>query len=209
MHYLTLLALALSASAIKLTSPTKDQTIDLSQPFTVTWETVASDPASAHLFLVNMASGNTPYSKDLGEIDLSKGSATVSVTDVPEDKGFQFNMQSVQKENMGILAQSEQFVVEAEEEKEDKTTAKGDETKTLTSAVAEKSSGVVVVSQEGGVQTTFVASTTSAAGASGSASGSKTAKATADASSVPESGAAKLVGGSMLAFVVGLAAVVV
>lgn len=205
MHYLTLLALALSASAIKLTSPTKDQTIDLSTPFTVTWETVSSDPQSAHLFLVNMASGHTPYSKDLGPVDLNKGSATVSIADVPADKGFQFNLQSVQKENTGILAQSEQFAVVEGDKKE--------ETKTASSAAADKSG--VVVSQEG-VKTTLVASTTTAAAAaasSGSATGSvtsgtATAAATANASSAPESGAAK-VGGSMLAFVVGLAAVVV
>ncbi|KAK5655294.1 hypothetical protein OQA88_5861 [Cercophora sp. LCS_1] len=208
MHYLPLLTLALTASAIKLTSPTKNQEVDLSQPFTVTWETVASDPKSAHLVLVNMASGHTPYTKDLGTVDLTKGSATVSVADVPADKGFQFNLQSVEENNTGILAQSQQFVVEESEKKEEaKTTGtKTDEEESKTTVEGVKVTQAV---ESGDVKTTLAVSTTAAASASGSAAASASKSAgTANASSVPQSGAS-IMRGSVLALVVGLAAAAV
>ncbi|KAK4131530.1 hypothetical protein BT67DRAFT_444591 [Trichocladium antarcticum] len=109
-----LLAAAVAhVQAIKITSPSKNDEVDLSKGVKVEWSTVNTDPTTAHLVLVNQASGHTPYNKDLGEVDLSKGSITVTEKNVPADEGYQFNFESVDKLNTGILAQSEQFEVEA------------------------------------------------------------------------------------------------
>ncbi|KAK0704016.1 Ser-Thr-rich glycosyl-phosphatidyl-inositol-anchored membrane family-domain-containing protein [Lasiosphaeria miniovina] len=111
--FISAAALFACVQAIRITSPTKDDTIDPSKGVTVKWSTVSTDPKTAHLVLVNQAGGHTPYSKDLGEVDLTKGSVTVTVANVPNDTAYQFNIESVTELNTGILAQSAQFEVEA------------------------------------------------------------------------------------------------
>ena len=97
--------------AIQVTSPTKDQVADAAQDLTVQWVRAGGDPQHAHLELVNMAGGHTPFNKDFGEVDLTKGSFSISLKDVPSDTAYQVNIKSVEPMNSGILAQSAQFTV--------------------------------------------------------------------------------------------------
>ena len=60
--------LAVGAQAIQITGIAKGDKIDLAAGYTVTWSTVSSDPSTAHLFLVNMAGGHTPYSYKLASV---------------------------------------------------------------------------------------------------------------------------------------------
>jgi hypothetical protein len=106
-----LLALVLPIYAVQITNPSKNDVVDPSEGVEVKWTTVGTDPARANLVLVNRISGHEPFHKVIGQIDLSTGSFTVSEKDVPSDGGYQFNIESVDKLNTGILAQSEQFEV--------------------------------------------------------------------------------------------------
>ncbi|KAK4171254.1 hypothetical protein QBC36DRAFT_350477 [Triangularia setosa] len=202
------------AAAIQITSPSKNDVVDLAAGVQVKWSTVNTDPSTAHLFLVNMASGHTPYSKDLGEVDLSTGSLLVSEKDVPEDGAFQFNFQSLKQNNMGILAQSEQF-----ENKEDAKDKDEDELIDTTTKAT---------TTTGGAKTTLTTATTAATGATTTSADAEDSEgdddseetttasstvsgtaASASSTEAPESGAASLaVKGSMLALVAGVLAVV-
>ncbi|KAK4651035.1 hypothetical protein QC762_700470 [Podospora pseudocomata] len=206
-----LLGAASMVAAIQITSPSKNDVVDLSAGVKVEWSTVNTDPDSAHLFLVNMASGHTPYNKDLGEVDLSTGSIVITEKDVPEDGAFQFNFQSVKQNNMGILAQSEQFENKKEEGKDkDETTTKATTTtggaKTTlttatTAATAATTTGADSEDTDDEETETSSTSTGTSTGTAAAASGTS--------SETPESGAAGLaVKGTMLALVAGVLAVV-
>ncbi|KAK3313351.1 hypothetical protein B0H66DRAFT_536622 [Apodospora peruviana] len=190
---------AACAQAIKVTTPTKNQEVDLSAGFKVTWDVVSSDPDSAHLYLVNMAGGHTPYSKDLGEVDLKKGSFVVTLDDVTPQEGYQFNIQSVNEDNMGILAQSQQFEVI----KPKKTTTTSSSSSTESSA----SSTITVVSSssvpaDASGSTTLSTTTTGTAGTKASS----TASSSTSQAAAPTGGAVQ--GGSLLALAVGLVAII-
>ncbi|KAK3935164.1 hypothetical protein QBC46DRAFT_398115 [Diplogelasinospora grovesii] len=208
--------LAACAHAIQITAPTKNQVVGLSEGFQVSWSTVSSDPTSAHLFLVNMASGHTPYSKDLGEVDLTKGGIKVTQTGVPADTGYQFNLQSVSTQNTGILAQSEQFEVKESSKPSDASdnssnssssasAAASASTATETTATAASSSGSSSAASETSTATTMSTATSSS---TGTATATKSTS-TANASSTPTSAAAaNTFRGSLLAAAaVGLVAV--
>lgn len=170
--------LAACAQAVQITGITKDQKIDLAGGYTVTWSTVNSDPSTAHLFLVQMSGGKTPFSKDVGEVDLKKGSFAVKEP-VAADSGYQFNLQSVDPLNTGILAQSQQFqVVKDGDADEDTKTTKTASSAATTAAVT--SSGSVTEVTEGAEATTFTTATATGSGA-GAASGTKTGTAAPDA----------------------------
>jgi cobalamin biosynthesis Mg chelatase CobN len=207
--------LAACAHAIQITAPTKDQVVDLSEGFQVSWSTVSSDPTSAHLFLVNMASGHTPYSKDLGEVDLTKGGIKVTQTGVPADTGYQFNVQSVSTQNTGILAQSEQFEVKESSKPSDASDSSSNSsssasasastaTETTATAASSSGSGSGSAASETSTATTMSTATSS----TGTATATKSTS-TANASSTPTSAAAaNTFRGSLLAAAaVGLVAV--
>jgi len=209
-----LLALAAPLHAIKITSPAKNDVVDPAAGVTVKWTTVNTDPTTAHLVLVNMASGHTPYNKDLGEVDLSKGSFTVTESDVPDDEAYQFNFESVQKQNTGILAQSEQFEVKAGESDDDKTTTT--KTTQTTESVTVKTSTLKATSTITKSDTTVTSTATTLATVSESVSRtgseSATGSATGTATSSTSTGAAAPTGaavkaGSLVALVAGVAAV--
>ncbi|KAK3949781.1 hypothetical protein QBC32DRAFT_30145 [Pseudoneurospora amorphoporcata] len=202
---------ATSALAIKITHPEKNDVVDVKSGVEVSWTTVNTDPKSAHLVLVNMASGHTPYSKDLGEVDLTKGSIIISESDVPNDSAFQFNFQSVDSQSTGILAQSEQFEVKnSEDDKKEPTTTKGAKTSapaTLVTASepAASASATASTSEESSSAASSVSGASTLATVTGSATG--TASGTASATAVPTGAAGKLQSGSFLALAVGLVAV--
>lgn len=201
--------LAACAQAIKVTSPAKDQVVDLSAGVKVTFDLVSSDPTSAHLFLVNMAGGGEPFSKDLGEIDLTKP-FVVTEEDVPAQKGYQFNVQSVSKDNTGILAQSQQFEVKEGSKQSVKSTASSeDASSTITtkasSAASSASSTASTYTDADVTGTSTLATVTSTrASASSKPTGSSTSVSVAAA----PTGKA-VAGGSIVALAVaGLVAVV-
>lgn len=194
-----------SANAISILTPTKDEIVDLNDySFTVTWETVSTDPTSAHLFLVNMAGGHTPYSKDLGVIDLTKGSYTVSKMTVDPDTDYQFNLESETTNNqMGILAQSEQFQII----KSNSTSSSGSSS-TITSSGSSTATGGA--GSNPGVSTVSTPTTTLSTSTASSTAGSKNGTSTATAAkttSTSGSNAVKVAGGSILALMLGAVAV--
>lgn len=190
--------LAACAQAVQITGVAKDQKIDLASGFTVTWSTVNSDPSTAHLFLVNMAGGHTPYSKDLGEVDLKKGSFNVKES-VAADTGYQFNLQSVDPLNTGILAQSQQFQVVKDAADEDTKTT---QTSTIATTATITSSGTVATVTSAVDTTTFATAVATGSGTA-AASGTKTSTV---APGTTTAGAASNKAGVLAAFV-GLVAV--
>ncbi|KAK0671298.1 hypothetical protein QBC41DRAFT_315922 [Cercophora samala] len=207
-----LLGAASMAAAIQITSPSKNDVVDLAAGVQVKWSTVSTDPSTAHLFLVNMASGHTPFSKDLGEVDLSTGSIEITEKNVPEDGAFQFNFQSLKQNNMGILAQSEQFENKKEAGKDEDEVVTGTTTKATTTGGA-KTTLTTATTATTATTTTGADSedaeddeTEETASTSGTASGTTGAAASTES---PESGAAGLaIKGSMFALVAGVLAVV-
>ncbi|KAK3400850.1 hypothetical protein B0T20DRAFT_153941 [Sordaria brevicollis] len=205
---------ATSALAIQITHPKKNDVVDVAGGVTVQWNTVNTDPQTAHLVLVNMASGHTPYSKDLGEVDLTKGSIIISEKDVPNDSAFQFNFQSVASGSTGILAQSEQFEVKNSEEKEDdKKETKTDGSKTTAAATlvtaSQSSAATASASESDSEESSSSAVSVSGASTLATVTGSatSTASGTASATAAPTGAAGKVQSGSLLALAVGIAAV--
>lgn len=190
--------LAACAQAVQITGVAKDQKIDLASGYTVTWSTVNSDPSTAHLFLVNMAGGHTPFSKDLGEVDLKKGSFSVKES-VAADTGYQFNLQSVDPLNTGILAQSQQFQVVKDAADEDTKTT---HTSTIATTATITSSGTVAVVTSAVDTTTFATAVATGSGTA-AANGTKTSTVAPGATTA---GAASHKAGALAAFL-GLVAV--
>ncbi len=176
-----LLALVASLHALTITSPGPDDVVDLSQGVTVKWTRVSTDPSRANLVLSNMASGHTPYTKDLGEVDLTTGSIVVTQKDVPDDTTYQFNLEKA--DGSGILAQSQQFE------------AKGGVKPSSTSTSASSTSSATDKSS-----TTAHSSSTATASKAGKAASST------NAAAVPTCMALQ---GGMIALVAGVAAVFV
>ncbi|KAK3505447.1 hypothetical protein B0T13DRAFT_39219 [Neurospora crassa] len=213
---------ASSALAIQITHPRKNDVIDPSSGVEVTWSTVSTDPKSAHLVLVNMASGHTPYTKDLGTVDLTKGSVIISEKDVPNDSDFQFNFQSVDPLNQGILAQSEQFEVKNSDDDEKETTKSAAATQTTAAATQTTAAATLVTASDSAAATATSdaassddeSSSSAAVSVSGAStlatvtgSATVTASGTASATHAPTAAAGKVESGSLLALAVGLVAV--
>ncbi|KAK4039408.1 Ser-Thr-rich glycosyl-phosphatidyl-inositol-anchored membrane family-domain-containing protein [Parachaetomium inaequale] len=210
-QFATLLALAAPLYAIKITSPSKNDVVDPSKGVTVKWSTVNTDPTRAHLILVNMASGHTPFSKDLGEIDLSSGSFQVSEKDVPSDAGYQFNFESTATQNTGILAQSEQFEVKASSDDDDEKTSTSASSATTSATLMTTVKTVTNTYTSTGSDTTVTGTATTLATSTGTF-GESTGANTKSAASSTSTGAAAptgmaVQGGSLLALVAGVAAV--
>ncbi|KAL2167331.1 hypothetical protein VTG60DRAFT_1401 [Thermothelomyces hinnuleus] len=219
----TLLALAAPLYAIEITSPSKNDVVDPSKGVTVKWTTVSTDPDRAHLVLVNMAAGHTPFTKDLGEVDLSTGSYTVKEKDIPDDSGYQFNFESDEPQNTGILAQSAQFEVKSsssaqdEDEQSSSAAASSSSRATISSSSSGASASTTVqsvtsVHTSTGSETTVTGTATTLTTSTGSASETTGASRTASASSVTSTAAAAPTGmaaqsGSLFALMVGVAAV--
>ncbi|KAL2189248.1 hypothetical protein L209DRAFT_270943 [Thermothelomyces heterothallicus CBS 203.75] len=214
----TLLALAAPLYAIEITSPSKNDVVDPSKGVTVKWTTVSTDPDRAHLVLVNMAAGHTPFTKDLGEVDLSTGSYTVKEKDIPNDSSYQFNFESDEPQNTGILAQSAQFEVKSsssaqdEDEQSSSAAASSSSRATISASASTTVQSVTSVDTSTGSETTGTGTATTLTTSTGSASETAGASRTASASSVTSTAAAAPTGvaarsGSLFALMVGVAAV--
>jgi len=101
-----------SASAILVTSPTKDQTIDLSKSFDITWTSVSSDPSTFELVLVDQSKINNPI-VIANSVKSSDNKYTVTKLAATPGANYKFNFLSVDPLNTGILAQSQTFNVTA------------------------------------------------------------------------------------------------
>ncbi|OJJ69628.1 hypothetical protein ASPBRDRAFT_45988 [Aspergillus brasiliensis CBS 101740] len=112
-YAVSLLPLAAFVGALEVTSPKKGEDVDLSSSFTVTWDSVSTDPSTFDLYLVNNAVYPSVEKKVASNVDTSKGSYTVSgLSGVTDGNGYQINFLSTSTQNSGILAQSQQFTVE-------------------------------------------------------------------------------------------------
>lgn len=205
---LTTVLAATSVTAIQIVSPSKGDKVSAASGIEVKWTTVSTDPATAHLFLVNMAGGHTPYSKDLGEVDLSTGSTVITEKDVPADNTWQVNFQSIEDHNTGILAQSEQFTIRAAGDDETETTTSAEDDKTTTevttkitatgsTTLATASASATGTAVESGATDGSVATQSGAAG-NAAGTGSLTTSSAAATSSLVQSGADTKKSGNML-----------
>ncbi|GIJ86642.1 hypothetical protein Asppvi_005534 [Aspergillus pseudoviridinutans] len=157
---LTLTALVGSAAALSITSPQKDQDVNLSEKTKVEWSSVSSDPSSFDIYLVKMNS-YPPVNKLVAEnVKTSDGSYTIDGVSVDSGSGYQVNFVSKDPKNTGILAQSQQFKVESSG-----STTTSD---SASSTTATESSSTASHSSTGTVSTTATATAT----ASGTASAS-------------------------------------
>lgn len=199
----TLLSLAAPLFAIEITSPSKGDVVDLSKGVTVEWTTVSTDPDTAHLVLVNMAGGHTPFTKDLGEVDLSTGSYTVKVKDVPSDTGYQFNFESNEPLNTGILAQSAQFEVTTSSEDEDEQSSSSSTATSSPSSSSSSGTTAASASTTSGSETTATTLTTSTSASAASASASSSASSSSSTDAAAPTGLLAQ-SGSLFALVVSL-----
>lgn len=211
-----LAAAAAHVQAIQITAPGKNDEVDITKGVTVKWTTVSTDPTRANLVLVNKASGHTPFTLEIGEVDLSKGSIVVTEKNVPADEGFQFNFESLDELNTGILAQSEQFEIESPDNDSDdetssstakttaKTTSAASATETSTSDDAETTTDADSTETSAVPTTLTTASTTGTATDAPEGSGTATESASTTAST--GAAATQAVGG-VLALVAGVLAV--
>ncbi|KXG48207.1 Cell wall beta-glucan synthesis [Penicillium griseofulvum] len=110
-NIISLVALAATASALLVTSPQIGEKIDPEMPLTIKWQTVATDPDTFTIQLVNQNVYPPTTEVVVEDVDSSKGSYTVKAktfTGVDDGKGYQINFISP---TSGILAQSQQFGV--------------------------------------------------------------------------------------------------
>ncbi|OJZ82433.1 hypothetical protein ASPFODRAFT_94760, partial [Aspergillus luchuensis CBS 106.47] len=158
-YAVSLLPLAAFVGALEVTSPKKGEDVDLSSSFTVTWDTVSTDPSTFDLYLVNNAVYPTVEKKVASDVDTSKGSYTVSgLSGVTDGSGYQINLLSTSSTNSGILAQSEQFTVE------------GGSSSTTTASASMTTSASSSSSSSTGTSTGTDTSSTSSSSSTGSSS---------------------------------------
>ncbi|KAJ5661971.1 uncharacterized protein N7477_009587 [Penicillium maclennaniae] len=109
----SLVAFAVSAAGIVITSPKIGEKVDFSEPVTIKWQRVSTDPTTVDIVLVN-EDVYPPVTETVASgIDTDKGSYTMKahskdVSDTDTGAGYQVNFLSP---SGGILAQSQQFKV--------------------------------------------------------------------------------------------------
>ncbi|GAQ05280.1 UPF0619 GPI-anchored membrane protein AFUA_3G00880 [Aspergillus lentulus] len=175
---LTLTAFVGSVAALSITSPKKDQDVDLSEKTTVEWSSVSSDPSSFDIYLVKMNS-YPPVNQLVAEnVKTSDGSYTIDGLSADSGSGYQVNFVSKDPKNTGILAQSQQFKVESSGSSSTTSDSASSTTATGSASTASSSTGTV--------SSTASASTSASASATASASTlSTSASGTASKTSSP------------------------
>ncbi|RAL06906.1 GPI anchored serine-threonine rich family protein [Aspergillus homomorphus CBS 101889] len=136
------LPLAAIVGALEVTSPTKGEDVDVSNSFTVKWDSVNTDASSFNLYIVNNAVYPPVEQKIASDVDTSKGSYTVSsLSGLTDGKGYQINLVSDVPQNSGILAQSQQFDVKgASDSSSSSSSSASASTSTSTSSSSSSSS---------------------------------------------------------------------
>ncbi|EAW16821.1 GPI anchored serine-threonine rich family protein [Aspergillus fischeri NRRL 181] len=160
---LTLTAFVGSVAALSITSPKKDQDVDLSEKTTVEWSSVSSDPSSFDIYLVKMNS-YPPVNKLVAEnVKTSDGSYTIDGLSADSGSGYQVNFVSKDPQNSGILAQSQQFKVESSGSS---TTSGSASSASATGSASTSSSSTGTVSSTASASASASASTKASASAS-------------------------------------------
>jgi len=107
------LAVALSALAISVTSPTNTSGWQSNAVNTITWNRVDTDPTSFAVFLVNQDATVLPGKSELliATVDATQGSISVTPPSggFPVGNGYQVNFCQDSTHPTSILAQSNQF----------------------------------------------------------------------------------------------------
>ncbi|KAJ5216127.1 uncharacterized protein N7498_002534 [Penicillium cinerascens] len=107
----SLVALAVSAAGIVITSPRQGEKVDFSKPVTIHWQRVSTDPSTVDIVLVN-ENVYPPVTETVASgVDVDKGSYTIKAHDqdvstTDTGGGYQVNFLAP---SGGILAQSQQF----------------------------------------------------------------------------------------------------
>ncbi|KAE8353718.1 Ser-Thr-rich glycosyl-phosphatidyl-inositol-anchored membrane family-domain-containing protein [Aspergillus coremiiformis] len=107
----SVVAYAASSLALTITSPQTGDKVDFSQPYTVKWTTVDSDPDTFNINLVSQTTANNK--KEIAKnVKSSDGKYTIEkLLDIDTGNGYQLNFESSSQNNTGILAQSHVFNV--------------------------------------------------------------------------------------------------
>ncbi|KAL6231637.1 Ser-Thr-rich glycosyl-phosphatidyl-inositol-anchored membrane family-domain-containing protein [Aspergillus navahoensis] len=201
----SLLPLAVSVAALRVTQPEKGAEIDPSSSFTVKWDSVSTDASSFDLYLVNNAVYPSVEKKIASDVDTSDGSYTVDgISGLENGGGYQINLFSNSGQNTGILAQSEQFNVTGADTTSSSTSSTA--TPTISSSTSTESESTTSTST--GTTTTLSSTTrTSSSSATPSSSGPSTAgssNATASATGTPDDPNAGVAMGAPLTVLAGL-----
>ncbi|KAH8705002.1 Ser-Thr-rich glycosyl-phosphatidyl-inositol-anchored membrane family-domain-containing protein [Talaromyces proteolyticus] len=197
----TAFVFAATASALQVTSPTKDTNVDLSKSTEITWSHVESDPTSFDIELVN-EHVNPAVAKTIAtNVQTSAGSYTFSNLDAAAGReGYQINFISNEPQNTGILAQSPGF---------DVSNASGSSSTLSAESSTTSGSSTSTGSSSATTSTTGTFTSTSMSMTSGaSSSASKTASAShsgvsSSSTAQPSTGAASALGVSAVGSVVG------
>ncbi|KAE8149827.1 Ser-Thr-rich glycosyl-phosphatidyl-inositol-anchored membrane family-domain-containing protein [Aspergillus avenaceus] len=106
----SLVAYAASSVALTINSPKNGDKVDFSKPYKIEWNTVDSDPNN---FTINLVGSNPRVNKEIAKsVKSSDNSYTIkSLWDIKPANGYQLNFVSADKDNTGILAQSQNFNV--------------------------------------------------------------------------------------------------
>ncbi|KAK1480138.1 developmentally Regulated MAPK Interacting protein [Colletotrichum cuscutae] len=186
------------AEAVKVTKPAKGDDWDLSKTNEITWETVSSDPKSFEIVIVNQ-SGYPEVSETIATVQAADGKYELKGAKVAAGDAYRINLVSVDPQNSGILAQSNEFSFTGSDDSSS-ASASGSATAsasasgstatasaTGSSSSASGSAATATVTQTSGLTTVTTVTTGSAtASASGTAasnaSGSGTASGTATGS---------------------------
>ncbi|THV49286.1 hypothetical protein BGAL_0202g00040 [Botrytis galanthina] len=176
-YALAFAALFAIAQAINITSPSTNGEWDLSKgDQTITWTSVSTDPQTVDIYLVHMAS-NPPLSDVLfTNVDISKGSESVSGLQLPTGGNYQINFVSPGKAEQ-ILAQSQQFSVNGVASSASSTLAGYTGASSTSSSASSTSSSSTSSSSSSATSSSSTASTSgtsSLTSSSGSASASST-----------------------------------
>ncbi|KAI3394590.1 hypothetical protein diail_2513 [Diaporthe ilicicola] len=219
---LTLLALASSALALKVTSPDSGSIWTTGEKQTIKWDTVSSDESSFNIYLSNMASYPPTNILLASDVSSSDGSYDVDGSKLADGNSFTINFTNGTKTEQ-IYAQSSQFNItegtsSSSSSSSSSASASASATASGSSTASASSTGADstrTASSTASGSSTATATATSSSGsstassASASASGSSTATGTATAtksSSSPTSSATSGAG-KIVASWVGMAAV--
>ncbi|KAF7930352.1 uncharacterized protein EAE98_004753 [Botrytis deweyae] len=179
-YALAFTALFAIAQAINITSPSTNGEWDLSKGAqTITWTSVSTDPQTVDIYLVHMAS-NPPLSDVLfTNVDISKGSESVSGLQLPTGGNYQINFVSPGKAEQ-ILAQSQQFTVNGVASSASSTLAGYTGASSTSSSASSTSTSTSSSSSSSSSSATSSSSTASTSGTSSltSSSGSASASST-------------------------------
>ncbi|RHZ70160.1 hypothetical protein CDV55_102331 [Aspergillus turcosus] len=212
---LALTALIGSAAALQITSPKKDQDVDLSKKTTVEWSSVSSDPSSFDIYLVKMNS-YPPVNQLVAEnVKTSDGSYTIdglsadngyiypltshpSYTDLYRS-GYQVNFVSKDPQNTGILAQSQQFKVESSGSSTTSSSASTTATETSSSSSSSTGTATTTATTTASTMTTTTSGTATTTASSTASQNASSTSGTSTASTTPNgAGSLAIPAGSLL-----------